>query len=436
LHFGVFVLSSFLLVYRDWRPIVAAAGTIALHHLTFNYMQAAGWGVYCFTDAGLPRVLAHAAYVVTQSAVLCAMAVAMRRDEQMADELRAMAAQVHGSDGKLELGALQNFTPHSDTARIYHALLQQTANAVAAVHTATDSVAAASRELAQGNQDLSSRTERQASSLQQTAASVEELKNAVRQSAENARLADELAHSASRTAVEGGALFNEVVTRMQEISAASGKIAEIIGVIDGIAFQTNILALNAAVEAARAGEQGRGFAVVAGEVRNLAQRSAQAAREIKALIEDSVGKVSLGAQQVHAARDSIDAIVGQVKRVTELIGEIAAAARQQAGGIDQINEAVAEIDRGTQQNAALVEQSAAAAASLREQADRMAQAVALFRLGREQAQFAIAAAQASSRQAVPAPRAAPAAKPKPAAAGAPKAAAKPSAKDDPDWEEF
>jgi methyl-accepting chemotaxis protein len=431
LHFGVFVLSSFLLVYRDWRPIVAAGATIAVHHLLFNQLQALGWGVYCFTEPGLARVVAHAAYVVLQVGVLSAIALSMQRDQRMAQELRAMAAAVRSSDGALDLAAVHRLAPQTDTGRTYHALMLQMAQAVAAVRAASEAVAVASRELAQGNQDLSNRTEQQASSLQQTAASVEELKSAVQKSAENARRADELAHSASRSAADGGALFSEVVTRMEEISASSGKIAEIIGVIDGIAFQTNILALNAAVEAARAGEQGRGFAVVASEVRNLAQRSAQAAREIKALIEDSVSKVSLGAKQVAAARESIDAIVAQVRSVTELIGAIAAAAREQSGGIAQINEAVASIDRGTQQNAALVEQSAAASQSLREQAERLTAAIAAFRLSQDEAQRAIAAAQASSRAAVT-PPGHPAAAPPPVQ----RAPSKPAPSADDGWEEF
>ncbi|MCU6273508.1 Tar ligand binding domain-containing protein [Morganella morganii] len=239
-------------------------------------------------------------------------------------------------------------------------------------------------EIAAGNNDLSSRTEQQAASLEETAASMEELTATVRQNADNARQASHLALTASETAERGGKVVDDVVDTMRGIGDSSKKIADIISVIDGIAFQTNILALNAAVEAARAGEQGRGFAVVAGEVRNLAQRSAQAAREIKTLIEDSVGRVDTGAVLVERAGETMNEIVSAVTRVTDIMSEIASASDEQSRGIDQIGVAVTEMDRVTQQNAALVEQSAAAAASLEEQASRLTQAVSVFHIqGRE-----------------------------------------------------
>ncbi len=241
-------------------------------------------------------------------------------------------------------------------------------------------VTTASSQIAAGNQDLSSRTEQQASSLQQTAASMEEFNGSIRQSADHARQASQLAAAASDAAGHGGEVVSQVVATMNDISASSHKIADIIGVIDGIAFQTNILALNAAVEAARAGEQGRGFAVVASEVRSLAKRSGDAAREIKALITNSVERVEVGSRQVGEAGSAMTTIVTQVKKVTDLIGEISTAAVEQSSGIGQVSEAVAQMDRVTQQNASLVEEAAAAAQSLNQQAVQLSEAVSAFRL--------------------------------------------------------
>ena len=251
---------------------------------------------------------------------------------------------------------------------------------VSAVRRGVDEINVGSHEIAAGNTDLSSRTEQQAASLEETAASMEQLASTVKQNADNARQANQLAASASDVAERGGSAVSEVVTTMHGISASSRKISEIVSVIDGIAFQTNILALNAAVEAARAGEQGKGFAVVAGEVRSLAQRSAQAAKEIKGLIEDSVGKVGAGSQQVERAGATMQEIVASVKRVTDIMGEISAASEEQSSGIDQVNRAVSQMDEVTQQNAALVEEAAAAAGSLQEQAQRLAEAVAVFKI--------------------------------------------------------
>ena len=251
---------------------------------------------------------------------------------------------------------------------------------VASVRRGVDEITVGSQEIAAGNTDLSSRTEQQAASLEETAASMEQLASTVKQNADNARQANQLAASASDVAERGGSAVSEVVGTMEQISASSRKISEIVSVIDGIAFQTNILALNAAVEAARAGEQGKGFAVVAGEVRALAQRSAQAAKEIKGLIEDSVTKVGAGSEQVERAGATMQEIVASVKRVTDIMGEISAASEEQSSGIEQVNRAVSQMDEVTQQNAALVEEAAAAAGSLQEQALRLADAVAVFKI--------------------------------------------------------
>jgi methyl-accepting chemotaxis protein len=251
---------------------------------------------------------------------------------------------------------------------------------VGEVRTGTDTIATASSQIAAGNLDLSSRTEEQASSLEETASSMEELTSTVKQNADNARQANQLAASASEVAIKGGAVVSQVVDTMASINASSKKIVDIISVIDGIAFQTNILALNAAVEAARAGEQGRGFAVVAAEVRNLAQRSAAAAKEIKTLIGDSVDKVAVGSKLVGEAGSTMDEVVASVRRVTDIMGEITAASQEQSAGIEQVNQAIAQMDQVTQQNAALVEEAAAAAESLQDQAGNLAQVVSVFKL--------------------------------------------------------
>ncbi|BBP03837.1 methyl-accepting chemotaxis protein [Sulfuriferula plumbiphila] len=255
------------------------------------------------------------------------------------------------------------------------------AHIVGQVRTGTETIAVASHQIASGNADLSGRTESQASSLEETASSMEELTSTVKQNAEHARHANQLVVSTAEFAVKGGQVVGQVVDTMASIKASSRKISDIIGVIDGIAFQTNILALNAAVEAARAGEQGRGFAVVAAEVRNLAQRSAGAAKEIKTLIGDSVEKVDVGSKLVDEAGQTMDDIVTSVELVTEIMSGIATASQEQSAGIEQINQAVGQMDEATQQNAALVEQAAAAAESLQEQAGKLAQAVSIFKLG-------------------------------------------------------
>ncbi|TWG81313.1 methyl-accepting chemotaxis protein [Cupriavidus gilardii J11] len=270
-----------------------------------------------------------------------------------------------------------------ETGQLLQALADMNANIariVGQVRHGTEAIAIGTSQIAAGNSDLSQRTEEQASSLQETASSMEELTSIVRQNADNAKQASSLAVNASEIAVKGGEVVGEVIHTMDEINGASRKVVDIISVIEGIAFQTNILALNAAVEAARAGEQGRGFAVVAGEVRSLAQRSATAAKEIKALIGDSAERVEKGSELVGNAGKTMEEIVSAVKRVTDIMGEISAASAEQSAGIEQVNQAVSQMDTVTQQNAALVEQAAAAAGSLEEQAQRLKQAVASFRL--------------------------------------------------------
>ena len=326
--------------------------------------------------------------------------------------------------GKDELAVIGNGF-NQFIGKIHDVLLQVSASA--------ENVARGSSEISHGNADLSARTEQQASALEETAASIEELTSTVKENAENARQANQLAGSASEVAQRSGAVVTQVVETMASINASSNQIVDIISVIDGIAFQTNILALNAAVEAARAGEQGRGFAVVASEVRNLAQRSAAAAKEIKALIDDSVGKVAAGSRLVDEAGGTMDEVVASVRRVTEIMSEITVATAEQSEGIAQVNQAVVQMDGVTQQNAALVEQAAAASESLQEQAAHLAQVVSVFKLDRGAAPPLSAPAHrpppVPARVAAPPPRAA---IPQPA-----KAAAKPAvSKAESEWEEF
>ncbi|WP_164962584.1 methyl-accepting chemotaxis protein [Rubrivivax sp. JA1026] len=293
-------------------------------------------------------------------------------------ELGAVASRVAAGDLGPVPGATQ--APEGSVLASLGAMQQSLARIVAQVRGASDSIATGSAQIAAGNADLSQRTETQASNLQQTAASMEQMSASVRHNADTAQQATQLASDASVVARRGGEVVGAVVATMQDITDGSRRVADIIGVIDGIAFQTNILALNAAVEAARAGEQGRGFAVVAGEVRSLAQRSAEAAREIKSLIGGSVEKVEAGSRLVGDAGRTMDEIVVQVKRVADLMAEIGHATAEQTAGIASVGSAVSDLDQATQQNAALVEQSAAAAESLRQQAERMSALVSVFRL--------------------------------------------------------
>jgi len=342
---------------------------------TRNVMIAA-----CVIAIGLAAALA----VIITKGIVRALGA---EPSQLSDAARRVA------DGNLEpIPGVQTAMTGSVLASLAD-MQSKLARIVGQVRDASDSIATGSAQIAMGNADLSQRTEEQASNLQQTAASMEELNTTVRNNADTARQASQLADAASVAAQNGGTVVGQVVITMDDISASSRKIAEIIAVIDGIAFQTNILALNAAVEAARAGEQGRGFAVVAGEVRNLAQRSAEAAKEIKTLIGNSVEKVQAGARLVGDAGASMEDIVGQVKRVADLINQISSATIEQTAGIGQVSEAVVQLDRATQQNAALVEESAAAAESLRHQASHLTEMVSVFKLGEQTTRPTAAPAQ-------------------------------------------
>jgi methyl-accepting chemotaxis protein len=334
--------------------------------------------------------------------------------------------RVIDASSKDETGALLRALRHMNDSLV---------KIVSQVRNGTDTIATGSAEISAGNFDLSSRTEQQAGALEETAASMEELTTTVRRNADNARQANQLAITASNVAAEGGSVVNQVITTMGSINESSRKIVDIIGVIDGIAFQTNILALNAAVEAARAGEQGRGFAVVASEVRNLAQRSAAAAKEIKVLIGDSVDKVDVGAKLVDQAGATMEQVVESIRRVTDIMAEITHATQEQTGGIEQVNHAIGAMDQVTQQNAALVEESAAAAASMQDQAAKLAQVVGVFKLAASAAPAGAAPAPATVRAAARPALARPA--PAPAARVTKPAAAKAGARAEADeWETF
>ena len=352
LHFGVFVVLGILLMYLDWRPILMAAGAIAVQHIVADRLQAAGAGVYCTSTPSFPKVLLHATYVILQSGAEIYMAV----------WLSASAAREQG------------------IAQTLNATLATLRDALATTSQSVSSIEGASNRIAQGNADLSQRTDKTASQLQQVSDSMERLSMAARSNAESAIDANRHASATATVAELGGNVVREVVAKMEDITRSSLRISDIIAVIDGIAFQTNILALNAAVEAARAGEQGRGFAVVASEVRSLAQRSAVAAREIKALIGTSVDTVQSGSRLAGEAGKTMEEVVAGVRSVAGIIDQMTSSTTDQSQGIAAIHRTVTELDRMTQQNAELVEQSAAAADSLQVQARRLTGVVSSFKL--------------------------------------------------------
>jgi methyl-accepting chemotaxis protein len=378
-HFAVFAFMACLVTYRRALPVLVGAATIAVHHLLFNQLQAWGWGPMCFTEPSFGRVMEHAAYVIAEAAVLLVLASHAHRDFATAQELMGIVDRLRMADGTVDLSVAETRSEDVRTIRFLDAL-KHIASSINIVRQAAESVRIASSEIASGNLALSQRTEEAASNIQETAASIEQIASTIKSSSDNARQANQLAGSASDVAVAGGESVNRVVATMSGIQSSSRKITDIIGVIDGIAFQTNILALNAAVEAARAGEQGRGFAVVAAEVRSLAQRSAEAAKEIKKLITSSVEQVDSGSSLVDGTVQTMGDVVEQVRRVTELVGMIATSSSEQSTGIGQINMAISRMDQATQQNAALVEETSAAAESLSHQADELSQAVKVFRM--------------------------------------------------------
>ncbi|HYD60255.1 MAG TPA: Cache 3/Cache 2 fusion domain-containing protein [Noviherbaspirillum sp.] len=365
----------------------AAGGAVRDRIVAFDYIKS--WNMLIVGEAYTDEITAAADRLRLRFQLIGLLMVAIAAAllyplvRRMVTRPLADALQVARTVAAGDLTSRITVRSNDETGQLMQAMKDMNdslARIVGEVRTGTDTIATASHQIASGNLDLSSRTEEQASSLEETASSMEELTSTVKQNADNARQANELAVAASGVAIKGGEVVSQVVSTMSAINESASKIADIISVIDGIAFQTNILALNAAVEAARAGEQGKGFAVVASEVRNLAQRSANAAKEIKALINDSVERVDAGSKLVADAGTTMEEIVDSVKRVTAIMADIMDASREQSSGIEQVNKAIGQMDQVTQQNAALVEEAAAAADSLQEQAGKLAQVVSVFKV--------------------------------------------------------
>jgi len=366
----------------ECRPLLASLLTAVKDYISYGKEQARLNAETAAASYAAQRTMLLA---ISAFAAVVAIVLGWLITRRLVRSLGAEPAELGDAAQRVARGDLSPLqgAEHAEAGSVLESMAmmqKQLVSLISQVRSSADSIATASAQIAQGNNDLSDRTEEQASALEETAASMEELSATVKQNADSARQANQLAQGASAVAIQGGDVVGQVVETMKGINASSKKIADIIGVIDGIAFQTNILALNAAVEAARAGEQGRGFAVVASEVRNLAGRSAEAAKEIKGLISASVERVEQGTALVDRAGVTMAEVVGSIKRVTDIMGEISAASAEQSAGVSQVGQAVTQMDQATQQNAALVEESAAAAESMKVQAQQLVQAVAVFKL--------------------------------------------------------
>lgn len=368
LHFGVFVFLAFLLVYRDWRPIVMAAATIAVHHILFDRLQAAGWPVYCMTTPSFGLVLVHAAFVVVQTSVEVVMAIKMRADATEAAELHALCQPT--AQGQLDLN-VHNIHVTTPTAKSVHAAFLELDHLVGEARQTANIVLQGASHIAHGNQNLQQSSDATAHQLKDVAQGMDNIKSSSQSSAQEAQHAHRIATEASEHAASCGSLVEQVVTAMDSIQQSSRRIGDIVGLIDSIAFQTNILALNAAVEAARAGEHGRGFAVVASEVRNLAQRSASASQDVRSLIESSLEQVKQSSTLASTAGQSMHSVVEHTNRAAQMIEHVSLLAQAQAEDLLQSSQAVQELDHKTQTNTQLVEQSSHSTHRLLQQAEKL-----------------------------------------------------------------
>lgn len=378
LHFGIFVALAFLLCYRDWKMIVFGAGLVAVHHFLFNWLQELGYGVVCLTQPSFKVVLIHAGYVVAETVVLCYLALILQREAVQSAELKETIAAIRQDEKKINLSTTSR--AHSDSGRALQDVVVLMSKAISQVQSTAFKTSDAAHQISASSSELEGTTREQNVALSTMIDEMTGLRATIQTNVGLAEDADKLALAASSVATRGGDQVSRLVDRMRSIDESSKKIAEIISVIDGIAFQTNILALNAAVEAARAGEQGRGFAVVASEVRNLAHRSSVAAKEIKGLIEASVREVSSGSALASEAGTTMADIVHSVEAVTKIISDIGQGSTEQGERAARVGNAVSSLDRSTRRNASTVEDTSGAAVMLREQAQSLAEVVSVFAL--------------------------------------------------------
>jgi len=378
-HFGVFVALAFLLAYRHWLPLLVGGAAVAVHHALFDRLQALGFPVFCLEAPDFYAVMLHASYVVVEVAFGVFVATRMRQDALLSAELGYITRALSAGTGRVSFGAVGRTAYTKDAAQLLKALgIVRDATVIARDSAAL--VNESSTEIASGSSELSTRTTQTAANLQRTASAVGQLTATVSLTTDAVKRASQLAETAAQRAIEGEGAAEDLTRRMQLLAESSRRVADITGVIDSIAFQTNILALNAAVEAARAGDHGRGFAVVATEVRQLAQRSAGAAGEIRKLLNESSEQVESGVAATGNARDALDLILVEVRGMHELLAEVAKAASDQHSGIVDANESLSTLGQVTQQNATLVEESCAAALTLKGQASHLSQAMAAFDL--------------------------------------------------------